>query len=69
MSTITEIVEAAERLRPEEFVKLRTALDQREEELWVRESAKVSSKHRQEKLTDAKIDALVLKRRYQGRKS
>jgi len=69
MSTITEIVAAAQRLRPEEFVQLRTALDQVEEELWIRESAKVSSKHRQEKLADAKIDALVIKRRYQGRKS
>lgn len=69
MSTITEIVEAAERLRPEDFLKLRTALDRLEEKLWDLESGKVTAKHRKEKLTDSKIDDLVLKRRYKGRKS
>jgi hypothetical protein len=69
MSTITEIVKAAERLPPQEFLKLRTALDQLEEKLWDHELSKVTARHRAQKLTDSKIDELVLKRRYPGRKS
>ena len=68
MSTIAAIVKAAESLGPEDFVKLRTALDRLEEQLWDRELGKVTVKHRQEKLTDATIDRLVLKRRYRGRR-
>ena len=59
----------AEGLDPEEFLKLRTALDHVEEQLWDQELDRVSAKHRNAKLTDAKIDELVLKRRYKGRKS
>lgn len=67
MSTIAEIIKAVERLRPEEFLKLRTALDRVEERLWDRELGQVTAKHRKGNLTDAKIDQLVLKRRYRGR--
>jgi hypothetical protein len=67
MSTIAEIIKAVERLDPEEFLRLRTALDRIEEKLWDRELGRVSSKHRKQSLTDAKIDELVLKRRYRGR--
>jgi hypothetical protein len=68
MSTVAAIVKAAEGLGPEDFVKLRTALDRVEERLWDRELGQVTAKHRKEKLTDATIDRLVLKRRYRDRR-
>jgi hypothetical protein len=68
MSPVAEIVKAAQCLGPEEFLKLRTALDRVEERLWDRELGRVTAKHRKAKLTDAKIDELVLKRRYKGRR-
>jgi hypothetical protein len=67
MSTIAEIIRAAENLDTEEFLKLRTALDGVEERLWDQELGRVTTKHRKEKLTDAKIDELVLRRRYRDR--
>jgi len=68
MSTVAEIMKAVERLDPEDFLKLRSALDRVEETLWDRELGRVTAKHRKGKLTDAKIDELVLKRRYRGRR-
>lgn len=67
MSTIREIVTAAEGLGTDEFLKLRTQLDRVEERIWKQESEAVSAKHRKTKLTDAKIDELVMKRRHRGR--
>ncbi len=67
MSSVAEIMKGVERLDPEDFLKLRSALDRAEERLWDRELGRVTAKHRREKLTDAKIDELVLKRRYRGR--
>jgi hypothetical protein len=64
MSSIAEIIKVVERLGPGEFLKLRTALDKVEEQIWEKELSRVSDKHRKRKLTDAKIDELVLKRRY-----
>jgi hypothetical protein len=68
MSTVAEIIKAVEGLDPEEFLKLRTALDRVEEKLWGRELERVTARHRKVKLTDAKIDALVMKGRYRGRR-
>ncbi|HEV2946784.1 MAG TPA: hypothetical protein VGX70_05375 [Gemmataceae bacterium] len=68
MSSVAEIMKAVERLDPEDFLRLRNALDRVEENLWDRELGHVTAKHRKEKLTDAKIDELVLKRRYRGRR-
>lgn len=68
MSTVLEIVRAAEHLGPDDFLKLRAELDRVEEKLWDRELRRVSAKQRKAKLTDVKIDELVLKRRYQGRR-
>ena len=67
MSTVAEIIKAVERLAPEDFLKLRTALDRVEERLWNRELTRVTAKNRKRNLTDAKIDELVLKRRYRAR--
>jgi hypothetical protein len=68
MSTVAEIIKAVERLDPEDFLKLRSALDRVEERLWDRELGRVTEKHRKENLTDAQIDELVLKRRSRGRR-
>jgi hypothetical protein len=67
MSTVAEIIKAAEGLGAKEFLELRTGLDRVEERLWQRELSRVTGKNRREKLTDAKIDALVLKRRSKRR--
>jgi hypothetical protein len=69
MSTVNEILKAAEGLDADQFLKLRTALDRVEERLWSKELDLVTAKHRKKKLTDAKIDELVSKRRYRGRPS
>jgi hypothetical protein len=69
MSTVNEILKAAEGLDADQFLKLRTALDRVEERLWSKELARVTAKHRKKKLTDAKIDELVSKRRYRDRPS
>jgi hypothetical protein len=69
MGTVVEIVRAAERLAPEDFLKLRNELDRIEERLWDKELSLATARRRKEKLNDAKIDALVLKRRYRGRPS
>ncbi|MBI3407937.1 MAG: hypothetical protein HY040_06220 [Planctomycetes bacterium] len=68
MSTVAEIIKAAERLGAQDFLKLRTALDRVEEKIWDQELGRVTAKHRKAKLTDAKIDELVLKRRYRARR-
>jgi hypothetical protein len=67
MSTVSEIMKAVERLAPDDFLKLRSALDRIEEKLWDRELSRATATHRKRKLTDAKIDELVLKRRHNGR--
>jgi hypothetical protein len=43
MSAIAEIIKAVERLAPEEFLKLRTALDWVEERLWDRELGRATA--------------------------
>jgi hypothetical protein len=68
MSTVAEILKAAQGLEPEDFLKLRTALDGVEERLWERQLDRVTAKHRKGKSTDAKIDELVIKRRHGGRR-
>jgi hypothetical protein len=69
VSTVAEIIKAAKGLDAEEFLKLRTALDRMEERLWEQELDRATGRHRKEKLTDANIDELVLRRRYRGRPS
>ena len=69
MATVAEIIQAAEHLDADDFLKLRTALDRVEERLWERELGRVTTKQRKQKLTDAKIDELVLRRRYRSRRA
>jgi hypothetical protein len=69
VSTVDEIVKAVEGLKPKEFLKLRGLLDRIEERLWQQELGRVTAKQRAQKLTDAKIDELVMKRRHRGDRS
>jgi hypothetical protein len=66
MCMVEEIIKAVEWLGAEDFLKLRTELDRVEARLWDRDLSRVTAKHRKGKLTDAKIDELVLQRRYRG---
>ena len=68
MSTVAEIIKAAEGLDTEEFLRLRTELDRVEERVWNRELGRVTAGHRKRKLTDAAIDDMVVGRRYRGRR-
>jgi len=68
MSSVREIVKAVEQLDPDDFLKLRSALDHVEEKLWQRELRHATSRQRKAKLTDARIDELVQKRRDRARR-
>jgi len=65
--TIHEIVSAAERLGPDEFVLLREELDRLEERIWEAELAQTTREMDQAHLTDDEIDRLVARRRREGR--
>jgi hypothetical protein len=67
MSTVAEIVKAVESLDPDDFLKLRSALDRVEERLWETELGKATARHKKSRLTDAEIDDMVLRRRYPGK--
>ena len=63
MSTVAEIMAAVERLDSAEYLKLRDGLDKAEERIWKQERSRAGSRSRKAKITDADIDAHVLKRR------
>lgn len=63
MSTVDQIVAAAERSKPGEFSRLRRKLDRLEERQWQAESAGVREKLAARHVTDKQIDRLVLRRR------
>jgi len=67
MSTVDDIVSAAGRLDPDEFMLLRTELDRLEERLWDAELAETSAEMDRANLTDDEIDRIVLRRRREGR--
>lgn len=64
MSTVADIVSAAGRLDPGEFV---AELDCLEERLWDAELARTSAEMDRATLTDDEIDRMVLARRREGR--
>jgi hypothetical protein len=68
MPNLAAIIRAAQGLEADDFLKLRSALDRVEERLWNRELGRVSAGQRRAKLSDAKIDEMVLKRRYRNRR-
>ena len=65
--TVREIVSAAERLDPDEFVLLRQELDRLEEQMCEAELAETSRQMDHANLTDDQIDRLVARRRREGR--
>jgi hypothetical protein len=67
MSTVGEIIKAVERLDADDFLKLRGVLDRVEEKLWARELDRATARYRRGKLTDAKIDQLIVRRRQRAR--
>ena len=67
MSTVDDIVSAAGRLDPDDFVLLRAELDRLEERLWDAELARASAEMDRANLTDDEIDRMVLRRRREGR--
>jgi hypothetical protein len=66
MNTVDEIVIAASRLGPAEFLQLRQKLDDMEKQLWDAERAKAAAEMQQANVTDKTIDRLVMRRRYDG---
>jgi hypothetical protein len=67
MTTIEEIVAAAERLTPAQFVRLRKELDLLETKLWDDELTQMDRKMKRAGLTDDDIDQTVTRRRRESR--
>ncbi len=63
MATVDEIVAAAERLRPEELLRLRKKLDRLEKQLWIVESRNAANDMKAAGVTDREIDRIVMRRR------
>jgi hypothetical protein len=67
MKTIDEIVAAAEQLSHMQFLRLRQKLDRLEKNAWKAELARTTAELTKARLTDQKIDRLVMRRRREGR--
>lgn len=67
MSTVEQIVAAAERLKPAELLRLRRKLDRLEERRWQTESTRVRDALAARKMTDKDIDRFVQRRRREKR--
>ena len=68
MSTVDEIVVAASRLDPAQFLQLRQKLDGLEKQLWEAEREKTAEEMERANITDETIDQLVMRRRHEGRR-
>jgi hypothetical protein len=68
MVTVDEIIAAAEKLRPEQFLRLRRRLDRLEQRLWKAESARAGRELRAAGVTDEDVDQMVMRRRREGRR-
>jgi len=64
---IAEILAAAREMSSTEFLRLRQRLDRLEEKLWKTELTRATEKFSQGRLTDEKIDQMVLRRRRESR--
>lgn len=69
MTTVDEIIAAAERLTPAQFVRLRQKLDRLEQKPWDNELSKMDRKMQKSGLTDNDIDEMVTRRRRESRRS
>ncbi len=63
MATVDEIVAAAERLRPDELLRLRKRLERLEKQIWNLESQKAGKNLQAAGVTDRDIDRVVMRRR------
>jgi phage terminase Nu1 subunit (DNA packaging protein) len=68
MTTVDEIIAAAERLTPAQFARLRQRLDRLEQKHWDNELSHMDSKMKQAGLTDDDIDEMVTRRRRESRR-
>jgi len=68
MKTVKEIVAAAEKLRPDQLLRLRMKLDQLVERIWKTELNRVSDKLKKANITDEDINQMVMRRRYESRR-
>ena len=68
MTTVDEIVMAAERLTAAQFVRLREKLDRLEKKLWAHELAQTDKKMKKAGITDDQIDQMVTRRRRESRR-
>ncbi len=68
MKTVDEIVAAAEKLRPDQLLRLRKKLDRLEERIWKAELNRVSDKLKKANITDEDINHMVMRRRYESRR-
>jgi hypothetical protein len=67
MESLNEILAAAKKLRPGQFVQLRRKLDQLERRLWREELAATSKEMQAAGIDDRKIDQMVVRRRRESR--
>jgi len=67
MSTLEEILAAAEHLKPAQFVQLRKRLDKLEQQLWEAELSATTTELRQAGIHDRQIDQMVVRRRRESR--
>jgi len=67
MSTLDEIIAAAEHLKPAQFVQLRRRLDKLEQRLWKAELSTATSELQKSGIDDRQIDQMVVRRRRESR--
>ena len=68
MATVEEIFEAATKLNPSQFARLKRKLDRLEMKTWETELARTSEEMKKAKVTDVQIDRIVMRRRRESRR-
>jgi len=66
--TIDDILAAVDHLNPADMIRLRRKLDSLEKKIWQKELARTTAELKKARLTDAKIDRFVLRRRRESRR-
>ena len=67
MTTVDEIVAAAQQLDLEQFLRLRRKLECLEKKVWEAELERTTAELKKARVTKAKIDRLVMRRRRESR--
>lgn len=68
MATVDQIVAAAEKLKPDQFLRLRSRLDRLERRLWKAESVRTARELDAAGVTDEDVDQMMMRRRREGRR-